>query len=91
MKWCYYIDESDKDWDRWVPRIVFADGMISHSFANFMADDLEEARTRIAAMNWRSGISQHDYMRVLGEALKHNASLTYEEYWKKGERDEMAG
>lgn len=90
MKWCYYIDEADRDRGRWVPRIVFADGMISHSFHTFIADDLEAARVQVASMNWKSGISQQDYMRVLHDALKHNASLTYEEYWKGGQR-EVAG
>lgn len=85
MRWCYYLDESDRDQHGiWTPRLVFADGMVTRSSRSITGlESLEDVRKEIAQWNWWAGNSSQDATEVIDLAKQHNTTLTEEEYWKK--------
>lgn len=82
MRWCYYLTEADKNEDgNWVPRIVFADGMVTRSSFKVRAESIDQARHEVGQRNWWAGHSQEDTEGIINQAVQHNALLTEEGYW----------
>ena len=83
MRWCYLVTEEDRDeHGNWVPRIVFADGMVTRSSHKVTGcDSLAEAQHEVGQRNWWSGNSKQDADDVIQQAVQHNALLTEEGYW----------
>ena len=80
MDFAYHLEVTDVDeHGHWQPRLVWADGLVTHSLGRLRAESFVQAVRELAQWNWNYCISAEDASCTIARARLSNATLSVRE------------